>query len=72
MKLRPKLLLRQCGPQRTYAIFRFLMTVFLLFRRRQRWLMWRPLDPEALVASIRILGTSFLKLAQVLATRADF
>ncbi|MDY0290959.1 MAG: AarF/UbiB family protein [Desulfuromonadaceae bacterium] len=72
MKLRPRLVLCQCRPQRTYAIFRFLMTVFLLFRRRQRWLVWRPLDPEALVATIRTLGTSFLKLAQVLATRADF
>ncbi|MDY0186008.1 MAG: AarF/UbiB family protein [Desulfuromonadaceae bacterium] len=72
MKLRLGLILHQCSPQRTYAIFRFLMTVFLLFRRRQRWLLWRPLAPEALVATIRTLGTSFLKLAQVLATRADY
>ncbi len=61
-----------CRPQRSYAVFRFLVTVFLLFRRRQRWLLWRPLGPEALVANIRSLGASFLKLAQVLATRADF
>ncbi|SHJ04469.1 Predicted unusual protein kinase regulating ubiquinone biosynthesis, AarF/ABC1/UbiB family [Malonomonas rubra DSM 5091] len=61
-----------CRPQRSYAVFRFLVTVFLLFRRRQRWLLWTPLAPEALVANIRALGASFLKLAQVLATRADF
>jgi len=61
-----------CRPQRSYAVFRFLVTVFLLFRRRQRWLLWTPLGPEALVANIRSLGASFLKLAQVLATRADF
>jgi predicted unusual protein kinase regulating ubiquinone biosynthesis (AarF/ABC1/UbiB family) len=61
-----------CRPQRSYAVFRFLVTVFLLFRRRSHWLLWRPLDPEELVANIRSLGASFLKLAQVLATRADF
>ncbi len=66
------LVLYLCRPQRSYAIFRFLVTVFLLFRRRRRWLLWRPLGPEALVANIRSLGASFLKLAQVLATRADF
>jgi predicted unusual protein kinase regulating ubiquinone biosynthesis (AarF/ABC1/UbiB family) len=61
-----------CRPQRSYAIFRFLLTVFLLFRRRRSWLLWRPLAPAALVENIRSLGASFLKLAQVLATRADF
>jgi predicted unusual protein kinase regulating ubiquinone biosynthesis (AarF/ABC1/UbiB family) len=61
-----------CRPQRSYAIFRFLVTVFLLFRRRRRWFLWRPLPPAALVDNIRSLGASFLKLAQVLATRADF
>lgn len=61
-----------CRPQRSYAVFRFLVTVFLLFRRRQRWLLWKPLSPQALVENIRSLGASFLKLAQVLATRADF
>lgn len=64
--------MRLSGPVRSYAIFRFLMTIFLLFRRRERWLLWRPLPPEDLVANIRRLGASFLKLAQVLATRADF
>jgi len=64
--------LRLCSPQRSYAVFRFLVTVFLLFRKQPRWLLWKPLSPEALVANIRRLGASFLKLAQVLATRADF
>ena len=66
------LVLHLCRPQRSYAIFRFLVTVFLLFRRRRRWLLWQPLAPVALVENIRSLGASFLKLAQVLATRADF
>jgi len=61
-----------CRPQRSYGIFRFLLSVFLLFRRRPRWLLWRPLAPAELVESVRSLGASFLKLAQVLATRADF
>ena len=60
-----------CRPQRSYAVFRFLVTVFLLFRRRRRWLLWTPLSPDGLVENIRSLGASFLKLAQVLATRAD-
>lgn len=34
--------------------------------------MWTPLSPLELVACVRRLGSSFLKLAQVLATRADF
>ena len=59
-------------PQRSYAVFRFLVTVFLLFRRRHRWLFWKPLNPGDLVENVRSLGASFLKLAQVLATRADF
>jgi len=35
-------------------------------------LFWKPLGPDKLVENIRSLGASFLKLAQVLATRADF
>ncbi len=66
------LCLQLCSPGRCYAVFRFLVTVFLLFRRRSRWLLWRPLSAEQLVAAVRRLGASFLKLAQVLATRADF
>lgn len=66
------LFLYLCRPQRSYLIFRFLVTVFLLFRRRRRWLLWRPLNPAELVENIRSLGASFIKLAQVLATRADF
>ncbi len=66
------LVLHLCRPGRSYAVFSFLMTVFLLFRRRSRWLLWRPLAPEPLVENVRMLGASFLKLAQVLATRADF
>jgi len=66
------IVLYYCRPQRSYAVFLFLVTVFLLFRRRPRWLLWKPLNPGALVDNIRALGASFLKLAQVLATRADF
>lgn len=66
------LIIRLLSPARGYAIFRFLVTVFLLFRRKKRWFWWRPLSPAQLVHSIQKLGASFLKLAQVLATRADF
>ncbi|MFO7765391.1 MAG: AarF/UbiB family protein [Pelovirga sp.] len=66
------LVLHLCRPSRSYAVFRFLLTVFLLFRRRTHWWLWRPLSPEDLVDNVRMLGASFVKLAQVLATRADF
>lgn len=59
-------------PLRIYRVFRVLLTVFLLIRKRSGWLGLGPLDPVALVASIEGLGASFIKLAQVLATRADF
>jgi Predicted unusual protein kinase len=53
-------------------VFRVLLTVFLLIRRRPAWLGIGPLAPQALVSGIERLGASFIKLAQVLATRADF
>ncbi len=72
MAIRFWLTLKQCNPWRCYLVFRFLVTIFLLFRRRRRWLLWHPQTPAELVSCIRKLGSSFLKLAQVLATRADF
>ncbi len=59
-------------PLRIYLVFRVLLTVFLLIRKRSGWLGVGPLDPMPLVAAIEGLGASFIKLAQVLATRADF
>ncbi len=44
----------------------------MLIRKRQRFLFLSPLDPEKLLGHITLLGTSFIKLAQVLATRNDF
>ena len=65
-------IIRQYHPQRVYRVFRVLLTVFLLIRKRKSWLGIKPLPPEQLVLSIEHLGASFIKLAQVLATRADF
>ena len=48
------------------------MTVYLLIKKRDRFLFIRPLSPSELRESINSLGASFIKLAQVLATRADF
>lgn len=47
------------------------MTIFLLIKHKERFLFFRPQSPEALKISINELGASFIKLAQVLATRAD-
>lgn len=60
------------APRRLWLAFRFLHTVFCTLRRRSRFLLLRPLDPEGLQAAILELGVSFIKMAQVLATRADF
>ena len=65
-------MLRLYHPQRLYSIFRVLLTVFLLIRRKPVWLGMTPLAPVPLVTAIERLGPSFIKLAQVLATRADF
>lgn len=66
------LLIRLYHPLRVYRVFRVLLTVFLLIRKRPSWLGIVPLAPQALVSGIELLGASFIKLAQVLATRADF
>jgi len=44
----------------------------LILKKKERLLFLRPLSPDALKESIITLGASFIKLAQVLATRADF
>jgi ubiquinone biosynthesis protein len=60
------------SPARVWAAFRFVHTVFVTFRKKERFLYLRPLSPVALKRTILDLGVSFIKLAQVLATRADF
>lgn len=67
-----RLLISLYHPARVYRVFRVLLTVFLLIRKRPSWLGIRPLPPQRLVDVIEQLGASFIKLAQVLATRADF
>ncbi len=66
------LLFRLYHPFRIYTIFRVLLTIFLLIRRRAHWLGMGPMAPAPLAAAVEGLGASFIKLAQVLATRADF
>lgn len=58
--------------RRVWLAFRFLHTVFVLVRREESFLFLRPLSPRGLKETILTLGVSFIKLAQVLATRADF
>lgn len=48
------------------------MTIYLILKKKERLLFLKPLSPDALKESIITLGASFIKLAQVLATRADF
>jgi len=60
------------SPRRVGQVFVFLMTVYLLIKKKDRFLFLRPLSPAELRSSINRLGASFIKLAQVLATRADF
>ena len=60
------------SPGRVKKVFIFLMTVYLLIKRKDRFLFFSPLSPVELRVNINTLGASFIKLAQVLATRADF
>lgn len=57
---------------RVKEVFLFLLTIFLLIKKRERFLIFKPLSPKGLKESINRLGASYIKLAQVLATRADF
>jgi len=65
-------MLRYYSPIRIWRVFTFLLTLFLLIKKRDRFLFFHPLTPEALLSTITLLGASFIKLAQVLATRSDF
>ncbi|MEA3385427.1 MAG: AarF/ABC1/UbiB kinase family protein [Thermodesulfobacteriota bacterium] len=49
-----------------------MLTVFVIVRKKEHFFYIRPLDPVAFKQTILDLGVSFIKLAQVLATRADF
>lgn len=60
------------SPYRIWRVFTVLLTVYMLVRKRRRFLFFSPLAPEKLLNSITGLGASFIKLAQVLATRNDF
>ncbi|WP_296823620.1 AarF/UbiB family protein [Sulfurovum sp.] len=60
------------SPGRVKQVFVFLLTVYLLIKKKEHFLFMRPLSPSGLRESINELGASFIKLAQVLATRADF
>ncbi|RXJ86528.1 AarF/ABC1/UbiB kinase family protein [Arcobacter sp. CECT 8985] len=58
--------------KRVYKIFRFLLTIYLVIKKKNSFLGVKPLNAKDLKNTIVDLGASFIKLAQVLATRADF
>lgn len=59
-------------PLRLYSVFAFLLTIYLVIKKRKSLLGMKPLSPILLKETITYLGASFIKLAQVLATRSDF
>ncbi|MFA7027273.1 MAG: AarF/UbiB family protein [Sulfurovum sp.] len=63
---------RLYSPLRIWHVFKVLLTLYMLIRKRERFLLFSPLSPQKLVETITLLGASFIKLAQVLATRNDF
>lgn len=64
--------LRFYKPWRLYSIFAFLLSIYLVIKKKKSFLGLKPLSPVALKETITHLGASFIKLAQVLATRSDF
>ncbi len=48
------------------------MTLYLIIKKKESFFGLKPLPPKALKQTIITLGASFIKLAQVLATRSDF
>lgn len=64
--------MNQYSPLRIWRVFTLLLSLYLLIKKRERFLFLKPLSPEKLIFVINTLGASFVKLAQVLATRSDF
>ncbi|ADG92050.1 ABC-1 domain protein [Arcobacter nitrofigilis DSM 7299] len=60
------------SPKRILSVFFFLLTIYLVIKRKESFLFLKPLKPKSLKNTIVKLGASFIKLAQVLATRSDF
>lgn len=60
------------NPLRLWKIFRLLLSFYLLIKKRESFLGISPLSSKTLAYIIASLGASFVKLAQVLATRNDF
>lgn len=58
--------------RRLWYVFRLLLSFYLLIKKRNRFLGFAPLKPQKLTQVVIELGTSFIKLVQVLATRNDF
>ena len=62
----------QYSPLRVWRVFTLLLTLYLLIKKRESFLFFKPLSAKKLIFVINYLGASFVKLAQVLATRSDF
>jgi ubiquinone biosynthesis protein len=60
------------SPLRLWSVFRLLLSFYLLIKKRESFFGFTPLSPTKLASTITALGASFIKLAQVLATRNDF
>lgn len=58
--------------RRIFRVFTFLLTIYLVIRKRESFLGLKPLGAKKLKETVIHLGASFIKLAQVLATRSDF
>ncbi len=58
--------------KRVWAVFAFLLTLYLIIKKKKSFFGFIPLSPKKLKENILVLGASFIKLAQVLATRSDF
>lgn len=65
-------ILKLYAPSRVWRVFGVLLTLYMLIRKKKRFLIFSPLSPDQLLEAITRLGASFIKLAQVLATRNDF
>lgn len=64
--------MRHYSPLRIWRVFRLLLSFYLLIKKRRSFLGFKALEPHPLAHTVIVLGTSFIKLVQVLATRSDF
>jgi len=64
------MLLKNYHPKRIYYVIKIIITIYLLIKKDK--IKIKPMSPHNLKRHLNIMGVTFIKIGQVLSTRADF